>query len=468
MRCAIFGCNSDNESKNFQGDIKFHTFPRKADIVTAWKIACRRKDNFNIKNAYICNKHFSENDYVRNLKHELLGYKPKNWRGLKEDAIPTLNLPGRVENPDNNNDRKQREELRIKRKNQLELIAHILTENDEQNRTNTEHDDRDNIIKAQQEKIAQLERERKAIEGIFTTAQLKKIIHPDVRPRWTIEDVSKAIILHSAGPRAYRLLLKKNLPFPAVSTLRKWLSKIKIVPGILSSIFDIIKRKEMNVRDKICILSFDEMKLRKEYTFDKADDEILSAFSYAQVVMLRGLHSKWKQPIFFGYDCKLTKSILFEIIEYVQRSGFDVVGVVSDLGGGNRSLHNELEVNENKTWFINPSNKEKIFVFADVPHLIKLIRNNFVDHGFIFNGKQIGKKIVERLTDETNKSDVSITYKISKEDLNCKDARRQKVKLATKLFSHTISCALTRCGMNGKMDGTNWQECADFFKQVND
>ncbi|KAL1489861.1 hypothetical protein ABEB36_013790 [Hypothenemus hampei] len=191
-------------------DIKFHTFPRKADIGTAWKIACRRKDNFNIKNAYICNKHFNENDYVRNLKHELLGYKPKNWRGLKEDAIPTLNLPGRVENSDNNNDRKQRAELRIKRKNQSELIAQILTENDEQNRlsnnqendnnscnaggdgelhvqipipipiachsrtveTNTEHDDRDNIIKAQQEKIAQLERERKAIEGIFTTTQL--------------------------------------------------------------------------------------------------------------------------------------------------------------------------------------------------------------------------------------------------------------------------------------------------------
>lgn len=94
MRCAIFGCVSDNQSKNFRvGDITFYTFPRQTDIARAWKKACCRKDSFNSKNAHICNKHFTENDYLRNLKHELLGYKPKNYRGLKPDAVPTLNLP---------------------------------------------------------------------------------------------------------------------------------------------------------------------------------------------------------------------------------------------------------------------------------------------------------------------------------------------------------------------------------------
>lgn len=190
-------------------------------------------------------------------------------------------------------------------------------------RTNTEHNNRDEIITNQQNKITQLERERQAMERIFTRAQMKKIISPDVRPRWSIEEVSKAIILHSAGPRAYRLLLKNKFPFPAVSTLRKWLAKIQIYPGILKTIFDIIKQKEMDSRDKVCVLSFDEIKLRKEYIYDKANDEIMKPFSYAQVVMLRGLHSKWKQPIFFDYDCRMTKKILFEIIEYIQKSGED-------------------------------------------------------------------------------------------------------------------------------------------------
>lgn len=140
--------------------------------------------------------------------------------------------------------------------------------------------------------------------------------------------------------------------------------------------------------------------------------------------------------------------------------------MVSDLGGGNRSLHNELNVNHNNTYFINPSNGEPIFVFGDVPHLTKLIRNHFVDHGFIVNGKEINKTRIEELLEVTSTSDLKITHKISKESLNVKGPARQKVKYATKLFSHTISMAITRCGTMDTLKQPNWVECADFFKLV--
>ena len=57
------------------------------------------------------------------------------------------------------------------------------------------------------------------------------------------------------------------------------------------------------------------------------------------------------------------------------------MAMVSDLGGGNKALYNKLKVDHNNTFFNNPVNNEKNVVFADVPHLLKLIRNNFVDHG---------------------------------------------------------------------------------------
>lgn len=38
--------------------------------------------------------------------------------------------------------------------------------------------------------------------------------------------------MYAAGPKAYRLLLKKGFPYPAVSTLKEWLRKIKLNPGI--------------------------------------------------------------------------------------------------------------------------------------------------------------------------------------------------------------------------------------------
>lgn len=147
-------------------------------------------------------------------------------------------------------------------------------------------------------------------------------------------------------------------------------------------------------------------------------------------------------------------------------TGFSVVAMVSDLGGGNRSLHNELQINTTKTVFSNPANGEKICVFADVPHLIKLMRNHFVDHGFVVNGKKICKEIVEELLMATKNSDLNVAHKISIDSLNVKNAGRQKVKLATKLFSHTVSRAISRVGSNGRLQSENWIECSEVFKLV--
>ncbi|KAJ8954598.1 hypothetical protein NQ318_003129 [Aromia moschata] len=88
--------------------------------------------------------------------------------------------------------------------------------------------------------------------------------------------------------------------------------------------------------------------------------------------------------------------------------------------------------------------------------------------GFIINGEEINKHIIEELIDVTSKSDLKITHKISLENINVRGAARQKVKLATKLFSRTISMALSRCGSMGILKQGNWPECAEFFNLVNE
>ncbi|CAH1367880.1 unnamed protein product, partial [Tenebrio molitor] len=295
-------------------------------------------------------------------------------------------------------------------------------------RVNTDVDNRDLIIAQLRQKVQQLEEDQKSFQKLFTPEQMKKLKNPATRPRWSIEEISKAIVIYSAGPRAYRLLLKKGYPFPAPSTLRSWVKKIKIAPGILKPVFNVIRLTDMTEQQKICVLSFDEMKVRKIYLYDKSNDETLKPYSYVQVVMLRGLIGNWKQPIFYDYDCKLTKNLLFNIINFVEKSGFHIVAMVSDLGGGNRSLLNELEINCENTCFDNPANNHKIHVLADVPHLFKLLRNHFVDKGFTINGRTINKTVIEKVLDLTGVSDLNTAHKISRKSLNLKNAARQKVK----------------------------------------
>lgn len=314
----------------------------------------------------------------------------------------------------------------------------------------------------------ELELHKRALINIFTPGQIKKLLNPELRPTWSFTDISNAISIYSSGPRAYRQLLKKKYPLPAISTLKAWTKKIKIKPGILKQVIKIIKSKDLSQSDKICVLSFDEMKLRYIYSYDKVNDEVLKPCNYVQVVMMRGLVNNWKQPVFFDYDCSISKDLLFEIIKFIEDAGFYVAAIVSDLGGGNRGLHRDLKINHEQPYFQINSESHRIYTLADVPHLLKLIRNNFLDHGLILEeNKEINKNIVSKVLTQTGSSDLRITHKITTEHLTVHGPQRQKVKTAAKLFSHTISQAIYRCGSLGLFtENENWLECGKFFKLV--
>lgn len=94
MRCAIYGCNADNQSVNKDVNIMFFRFPLSDNnLLNAWRKACCRDDNFNTKNARICSRHFDSSDYARNLQQEYLGYTTKSCRKLKPEAVPSKNIP---------------------------------------------------------------------------------------------------------------------------------------------------------------------------------------------------------------------------------------------------------------------------------------------------------------------------------------------------------------------------------------
>jgi len=87
-----------------------------------------------------------------------------------------------------------------------------------------------------------------------------------------------------------------------------------------------------------------------------------------------------------------------------------------------------------KTWFEHPADSnKKVFVFADAPHLVKLIRNHFLDSGLVVRGHVLTQQTVRQAMKHASSSDLSIMWKIRDDHLNVRSAGRQRVKLA--LFS---------------------------------
>lgn len=74
----------------------------------------------------------------------------------------------------------------------------------------------------------------KKLFKIFTPKQVDLILNPGrSRVAWTQEDISSALTAHNYGHRAYEYWRNvQNLPFPALSTMRKWISDIIFDEGI--------------------------------------------------------------------------------------------------------------------------------------------------------------------------------------------------------------------------------------------
>jgi len=125
--------------------------------------------------------------------------------------------------------------------------------------------------------------------GIFTSRQISKLKAGEKRLMWTEDDIAQSITLYSASAKLYKLLYRKKFPLPAIRTLQKWAQKVDINNGLLKPVFKILSAaKDMSELQKVYILSYDEMIIRKSYCWDKSKDTTLAPHGKVQVAMIRG------------------------------------------------------------------------------------------------------------------------------------------------------------------------------------
>ena len=77
-----------------------------------------------------------------------------------------------------------------------------------------------------------------------------------------------------------------------------------------------------------------------------------------------------------------------------------------------------------KPWFSNLD--EKMFSIFDAPHLLKLIRNHFIDTGLIFINTVLTPRTIWNLQGVTTKSDLSLAFKLNEEHISIKGAGKSE------------------------------------------
>lgn len=94
-QCAIRNCLARHvriRNSQIPENHRFHRFPRNAALRDVWLKASSKPDTPNWCNYRMCSRHFTLDDYERDLQHELMGIQQK-WI-LKPEAVPTCFLSG--------------------------------------------------------------------------------------------------------------------------------------------------------------------------------------------------------------------------------------------------------------------------------------------------------------------------------------------------------------------------------------
>lgn len=130
------------------------------------------------------------------------------------------------------------------------------------------------------------------------------------------------------------------------------------------------------------------------------------------------------------------------MISILHDNSYRVVACVSDCGGANIGLWKKLNISIENTYFLHPTTNDKMYYFADAPHLLKLTRNWLIDTGFVLSdGSNVNSTPLKELLKIT-KSEISTCHKLSEKHIECVKAERQNVGLAAQLLSHSVATAL--------------------------
>lgn len=139
-----------------------------------------------------------------------------------------------------------------------------------------------------------------------------------------------------------------------------------------------------------------------------------------------------------------------------------------NIGIDSNSRNKNTITTEKQCFITHPSdNSLKIFFYADVPHLLKLGRNNLLDSGFCLNDNIADKRCFEEIL-KLNANDLKIAYKLSAAHFDVKGTRRQNVKLAAQIFSNRNAMTIKWCGSNGLLHSLNWEFTANVLQLFND
>ena len=287
--------------------------------------------------------------------------------------------------------------------------------------------------------------------------------------RYSDSDKLFSLGLYYKSPAAYRFM-SKSFQLPSERTLRDYIGQFSVCCGFDSDYWKALEKhaESMSECERYCVLTFDGMSLRSKLQYNESKDRVVGYVDLAEFgvatsepakealqFMVRGVSTSWKQPVghfFTGTTVKVEvlRDMLQCVITKLESIGLHVCAVVCDQHVSHRSLFSLLGVSVDKPWF-SFSNGSKIYAMFDMPHIMKNLRNNFMNYDIVVDGKVASFSHLRQMYAYEKQSTLRMCPKLTDDHFDLKPFKKMRVSLATEVLSHSSAVALQAYTMFQKL-----------------
>ncbi|GBP36459.1 DNA transposase THAP9 [Eumeta japonica] len=311
----------------------------------------------------------------------------------------------------------------------------------------------------------------------FLSPSLSRVVkaQTDLKPYSRSNKYSKefklfCLNIYSSSPRAYKFL-SSTLGLPSKRNLVT--TAIPVGTKISDYVWGVLSQavKCLAPRDRECTFCMDVTNLKSSLFYDAHRDKVVGLYEvddnqnpyaagFAFAIMLKGILADWRQVV--GYAFVTTNKVdeqlkrwIINTIKKLLELGFKIRAVVSDLGSGFLNFSNSVKVSKDQPYF--QIDDKRIYYIFDVAHLMKSIRNTFMNHDFEFNGKTASWDDIHKCYQIEKQRDYRIATKLTDSHISPKKFQMRKTRLAVQVLSESVKAALTthtKAGNLNPRDGT--------------
>ena len=289
-----------------------------------------------------------------------------------------------------------------------------------------------------------------------------------------------ATTLHFYCPKAYEYC-RKQLPLPAPSTLRRWLSAVDSRPGFSAQVFSYLQQKASSNTEswqyKSCSVMLDGMSIRKHVDWDvtqqkmvgftdlgagSLDSDSQHEATEALVIMAVGLTGHWKVTLGYFLVAGINATVQAELVKTafikLHESGIHGIALVMDGHATNQAMVQELggslRPDHIITDFEHPTESSwHIYIFFDACHMLKVLRNALeAMKTIVLPGIGTARwSDIVKLHELQHKEGLRAANRITEAHVHFQQ-QKMKVQLAARTLSASVGTALQFL-MANKVDG---------------